>query len=548
MADLYVVVVFCVMFCPLSMIAIFLSVVLNRTLFHKEYWANLIFAVLGGILFYIGYLKDLPIIPLEKAREFIGSMFPFLHWRYHHITLQDWLASDFRTIGATVTAQMLCLFLAAQTPEKIMEREEMRRQCAKMHKQKIEYVPTKNQICFGVSGSGKTVFLSKSIEEILLQDPDAAIIVVDGKGSCERYSLHYNLQIIAKKTGKKLRIINGTDNDDLGQDLVYDFLADVANPDIMKDLVMTLIDDPEVDASAASYHYKIMTERYILVFIEFMVKHKVDVTLLNLTQILDPDDLENAFSYIDADVNAQTEIMTFARRNWADVRANVEKLKMLLTGQGRKLFMGDGERINLRSAFDEGAIILVLADTMSMSSIASRLVLTCTQDLRLLIGQRLTGKADLSRSLYVFYDEINSYRSTTGLIFDIYSKCRSAGKTVMTIATQSTYDVIALFEGCYEKLLNTANRFVLFRQHGNAAEAAATMFGTESSVSVTSRSSDMQITGESSNTLERSFIVHPDTIRKLKKNHGFLLDMDNEEHKQLQYFKNKFVKNDAKKR
>lgn len=541
MFGLYVISAICLIICPLSAGSVIIAVTLNRSVFRGRYWGYMILTLIGFVIFYIGYWIGDPIIPFMVIREYIGSMFPTLGWQVNHINIRTWLLSDLRTIGSTVVATMVSLYLATRTPERMMMDEERRREQAKLHVQRIDYIPKRSQLIVGVSGAGKSAFIGKTIEEILRKDPDAFIVVVDGKGSTEKYSLHYSCKIIAEKTKKGLLILNGTNNEDL-DGTVYDFLDQVESSDAMKDMIMALEDDPTIKASAGSQHYHVMTERYLLEIIELMLYGGIDVTLYNSMKITDPLDLENALEYMNIDADKKTAILKFAQEHWEDVKANIEKIKMFLRGQGSKIFMGAGKRTNIRKAYREGAIVLVLADEMSMPSLASKLVQLVTMDIRNLVAGRLTGKIDMDRKVYVIYDEFSSYTSSIPLVKSLYARARSAD-TILSLATQSCSDLIALGDGWFDTIVDTADRFVVFRQNsGEAAEAAATIFGTELHVTGTARSSEMQTTGEASNTVDRSFIVSPDMIRNLKVNHGFLLDKTKKESLQLKYFKNRFVK------
>ena len=147
----------------------------------------------------------------------------------------------------------------------------------------------------------------------------------------------------------------------------------------------------------------------------------------------------------------------------------------------------------------------------------------------------------MDKTVYVFYDEFSSYISSIPLIRSIYAKCRSSN-TIMTLATQSCADIIGISKEWFDILANTADRFIVFRQHAASAGAAASLFGTEGHVTQTSRTSDMASTGESSNTADRSFVISPDTIRNLPANLGILLDKTLPQQRQIKCFKNKFLK------
>ena len=109
----------------------------------------------------------------------------------------------------------------------------------------------------------------------------------------------------------------------------------------------------------------------------------------------------------------------------------------------------------------------------------------------------------------------------------------------MTLATQSASDIIGIGSGWFDSIINTCDRFVVFRQNGQESpEACANLFGTELHVTTTARSNDFDFTGEASNTADREFIVHPDTIRNLKNNYGILFD---KKQNKISFFKNEFI-------
>lgn len=531
----------CVIISPVSILTIILAMILNHTVFKYKYWGNLIVGLVGLSVAYIGYTKHTAIIPLLKTREIIATIFPSLKWDFVHIGIKEWILSDLCTIGAMTTLEMLFLYIATRTPENMIIEEERSREQAKMKKKRIDYIPTRSQVVFGVSGAGKSAYIGKEIEEILKTEKDAFIVVVDGKGSIEKYSLYYSCRKIAEKLGKRLIILNGTGNNDLGG-ILYDFLEGVEASDAMMDMVLSLLDDPTVKASSGSEHYKTMTQRYILKMIDFMRAYDIDVTLTNLMKILDPADLDIALDQININADKKSEIKKFTEDNWSDVRANVEKIKMFLQGQGKNIFTGNGERMNLRKAYENRDMVLVLADELSMPSLAVKLVSLVAYDLRNLVAERLTARTDMENKIFAFFDEFSSFTSAVPIIASLYARTRSAD-TIMTLATQSCSDIIGLGGGWFQRLIDTADRFVIFRQQSpEAAEAAASIFGTELHVTSTARSSELQATGEASNTADRRFTVSPDMIRNLPVNHGFLLDKTKKPDEQIKYFKNKFVK------
>ena len=528
---------------PLSGLIVFVTKVIAKFVPPLRKWTTPFLLLVGVILVGIGIAKQSPCIPFMCVKSLIAHVDPkFLvgNLQYRQVTIIDYLISDWRTLGVCVIVGALSIFATRFTPDNLLLRYESRKESRRQHLSKIDRVSKSNQLCFGVSGAGKTAYLSRMIQDTLETDPQSCIIVVDGKGSTERYSLYDNLMKLSNKYNRPLVLLNGTTNNNLGG-VVYDFLDDVTTADSAKDMVMSLIVDPTVEQSAGSEHYRVMTEAYVLAVIRFMMSHEIDVTLSNVLQLLYPDNLKSLTDCTEnIDLTERDELIQRMDNAWNDVKSNVEKLRMFLDGQGQQIFVGDcsQERFNIRTAYQKGAIVLVLADEMSLPSLSQKLVNLVSMDVRTLVAGRLTGTIDMSNHVYVVYDEFTSYVSALPTVRSIYARCRSA-EVSLTLATQSASDIIGLGSGWFESIINTCDRFIVFRQNGaESPEACANLFGTELHVTTTARSSDFDFTGEASNTADREFVVHPDTIRNLPNNQGILYD---KKKNILAFFKNTFI-------
>lgn len=528
---------------PLSGLIVFVTKVIAKFVPPLRKWTTPFLLLVGTVLLIFGIITNPCCIPFEWVKSLIvhaDTLGLLSRIHYQPVSLFDYLISDCRTLGVCIIVGSLSIFATRFTPDNLLLRYESRKESRRQHLSKIDRVSKSNQLCFGVSGAGKTAYLSRMIQDTLESDPQAFICVVDGKGSTEKYSLYDNLSKLSAKYNRPLVVLNGTTNNNLGG-VVYDFLEGVTNADSAKDMIMSLIVDPTVEQSAGSEHYTVMTEAYILVIIRYMMSHAIDVTLLNVLQLLYPENIKSVLeSTDDVDLSERDELLQRIDNSWNDVKSNVEKLRMFLDGQGQQIFVGDGtqERFNIRSAYKSGTIVLVLADEMSMPSLAQKLVNLVSMDVRALVAGRLTATIDLSNHVYVIYDEFTSYVSALPTIRSIYARCRSA-EVSLTLATQSASDIIGLSSGWFDSIINTCDRFVVFRQNGQESpEACANLFGTELHVTTTARSNDFDFTGEASNTTDREFIVHPDTIRNLKNNFGILFD---KKQNKKSFFKNEFI-------
>lgn len=542
MPELYLVAGILMIVCPISGLLYGAGLALNRFVFHRRRWGTLIVAGIGAIFLAVGIAANVHIVPWELLKALIARLDTFhLLPEIEHIPVSvwRWIVSDFLTIGAALLIESGSLALAKLTPERMMIADEQRRERRRRRLKRISHVPKTGQLIFGTTGSGKTAYVNKSLDEILRRDPNAFIAVADGKGSVEQFSLYDSMKIIANRYGKRLLILNGTANDALGG-CTYDFLAGIATADQALDLIMALLDNPTVQASAGSEHYRTATESYILNVIEFMFRHKTAVTLMNVVQLLDPENLEAFMQQIEIEPDERAALKKMTEQNWSAVQSNVLKLQMFLRGQGKNIFVGSPEkpRTNLRQAYERGDMVLLLADEMSMPSLAGKLVQLFSQDMRNLVAGRENNTIDMHRKVYCYMDEFSSYVSAVPIIASLYARARSA-EVVMCLATQSCSDIIGLGAAWFDKLCDCTSEFVFFRQNSaTAAEAVAGIIGTEWAVTATARSQNLMITGEASNTLAKQFRVHPDVIRSLPVNEGIKYNKRSET---IKFFKNTFV-------
>lgn len=528
---------------PLSGLIVFSIKLIGKFVPSLRKWTTPFLLFVGTILLLVGIITNPCCIPFECVKSLILQADPlglFNRITYQPFSLFNYLISDCRTLGVCVIVGALSIFATRFTPDNLLLRYESHKESKRQHLSKIDRVSKSNQLCFGVSGAGKTAYLSRMVQDTLESDPQAFICVVDGKGSTEKYSLYDNLNKLSVKYKRPLVLLNGTTNNNLGG-VVYDFLDGIETADTAKDMIMSLIIDPTVEQNAGSEHYRIMTESYVLAVIRFMMNHEIDVTLSNVLQLLYPDNLKSLIdSTDDVELSERDELLQRIDNTWNDVKSNVEKLRMFLDGQGQSIFVGnDGqERFNIRTAYQNAAIVLVLADEMSMPSLSQKLVNLVSMDIRALVAGRLTGTIDMNHHVYVVYDEFTSYVSALPTVRSIYARCRSA-EVSLTLATQSASDIIGLGAGWFDSIINTCDRFIVFRQNGaESPEACANLFGTELHITTTARSSDFDFTGEASNTADRQFIIHPDVIRSLPNNHGILYD---KKKNFLAFFKNIFI-------
>ena len=293
---------------------------------------------IAGVLLLIGYMTHAPYLPpmiLYLWGVLTGRVIPV-----RAEFLRIWLYGSLSSLGLAILTEQLCVLFLSLTPERLMLMAENKRLRQKLRRQKISFLPSRSQSVVGVSGGGKSAFIGRSMEEIIIDDikngNHSMLVIVDGKGSSEKYSLHYSATLLSQKYDVPLTLINCSGNKKLGG-IVYDFLDGVTSANAAKELIMTLIDDPLIQASAGSEHYRTMTVRYLLEIIDCFHRFNIDVTLHNVLTFSAPDDLEAVLTSVGAPQDEICKIKEFADYAWPSVRDNIEKLRIYLKAEGAEL-------------------------------------------------------------------------------------------------------------------------------------------------------------------------------------------------------------------
>jgi len=122
-------------------------------------------------------------------------------------------------------------------------------------------------------------------------------------------------------------------------------------------------------------------------------------------------------------------------------------------------------------------------------------------------------------------DEINAYATTA--LTDLVNKSRSAGVTCV-LATQSLSDLdFACGEAYKEQIIENCNNYIVMRQNsGVNAEKWANILGTRATMEVThqlqQRGLETSETGFGSARRVREYILHPDEIKALQTEKGYI--------------------------
>ena len=164
MTGFITIIILCVLLCPLSLVFIAFSAIINHIRGSNHGAGELITAAIGAVLLFIGFYHSQPYIPPVLHQLFTDITQSHALQPQQLITL--WLKGNLTTLGIATIIEQLCIFFLSMTPERMMLLAEERNVKRKLRRQKIDYVPTRSQVIYGVSGAGKVLLSEKLLKRL----------------------------------------------------------------------------------------------------------------------------------------------------------------------------------------------------------------------------------------------------------------------------------------------------------------------------------------------------------------------------------------------
>jgi type IV secretory pathway TraG/TraD family ATPase VirD4 len=189
--------------------------------------------------------------------------------------------------------------------------------------------------------------------------------------------------------------------------------------------------------------------------------------------------------------------------------------------------------------YEKNACILVIINAQSYADFAYELGALVIQDIKKLIGHISSlGKSDRKHTLVVF-DELGTYLSDE--VLHIYNKGRSAGIQAVGMV-QSLSDLEKNSPLLKNQIIENCNIFISFRTNDpDGADQISKIFGTEDSLEITHKIDGPYKSGSGTAKLVDKFKVHPNAIKELPDNVGYVyVKGENSDQKPLR-FTNRFV-------
>lgn len=505
----------------------------------KKYQRGLIFLGVGSFLLVIRYFlgglttETLLEIPLLKEIYSIINSIKIKAFNFESIKNWSWL------LKITLLSSGLSMFsyglgVLSQPKTQIEELDEIRKDEETKHQKSLpsdKVLDTKSRahlFAIGTTGSGKTANILRYVENAIKNGQPT--IIVDGKGGTKEHDLATVSRKLAKKYGRKVYLVNQSD---LSNTNPYNPFSDLSATEV-KDMLVSM-------SEWESDHYRNLASRYWQIMLSIMIDNNITPIFENIILFSDPenflkvlDELKTRGQIDDERYLKAVNIANSEAGKQAEI--SISRSAVVYEGDGSKLF-GDRFGFNMRSAFKENAVVIVLLNEFSYGDFARSTGQLVLEDIKSLIGRLLSGEYEEQETLLVL-EELGVYVNNG--IEGLLNRSRSAGvKTIVSM--QTTADVDKENPDLTRQIIGNCNDFMIMRvTDQDSAETMAKLIGTEKGIQKTSRTSEGINTGESSNKLVDQFRISPNEIKNFPSLFGIYYTKNKPN--EVKRFKTKFVK------
>lgn len=498
----------------------------------KKYQRGLIFLGVGAVLLVIRYflggltaetLLEIPLFSIIKAFDLESIK----NWSWlFKITL----------LSSGLSIFSYGLFVLTQPKTQKEELDEIRKDEETKHNKSLpsdkvlDMRSRAHLFAIGTTGSGKTANILRYVENSIKKGQPT--IIVDGKGGTKEHDLATVSQKLAKKYGRKVYLINQSDLSN----------TDPYNP--FSDLSATEVKDMLVSMSEwESDHYKNLASRYWQIMLSIMIEYNIITTFESIILFSEPknflkvlDEIKKSGEIDDEKYRKAVNIANSEAGKQAEI--SISRSAVVYEGDGSKLF-GDRDHLgfNMRLAFEENAVVIVLLNEFSYGDFARSTGQLVLEDIKSLISRLLKGEYEEQETLLVL-EELGVYVNNG--IEGLLNRSRSAGvKTIVSM--QTTADVDKENPDLTRQIIGNCNDFMVMRVvDQESAETMAKLIGTEKGIQKTSRTSEGIGTGESSNKLVDQFRISPNEIKNFPSLYGIYYTKNKPN--EVKRFKTKFIK------
>lgn len=502
----------------------------------KKNQRGLLFLAIGAILlavrFLLGGFSAETIFEIPIAKEFYSIIDTF-KTTFHLKVSWSWLTTlTLFSIGLSTFSYGLSVLTQAKTQkeelDEIRKDEETKHQKSLPSDRVLDARSRAHLFAIGTTGSGKTANILRYVENSIKNGQPT--IIVDGKGGTKEHDLATVSQKLAEKYGRTVYLVNQSDLSN----------TDPYNP--FSDLSATEVKDMLVSMSEwESDHYKNLASRYWQIMLSIMIDNNITPTFEKIILFSEPenflqvlDELKKSEQIDDERYLKAVNIANSEAGKQAEI--SISRSAVVYEGDGAKLF-GDHWGFNVRSAFEENAVVIVLLNEFSYGDFARSTGQLVLEDIKSLISRLLSGEYEEQETLLVL-EELGVYVNDG--IEGLLNRSRSAGvKTIVSM--QTTADVDKVNPDLTRQIIGNCNDFLIMRvSEQDSAETMAKLIGTEKGIQKTSRTSEGMSTGESSNKLVDQFRISPNEIKNFPSLFGIYYTKNRPN--EIKRFKTKFIK------
>ena len=503
----------------------------------KKYQRGLIFLGVGAFLlvirYFLGGLTAETLFEIPVVKELYSIINSLKALNFDSIKDYSWVLKvtllssglSFFTYGLAVLSQPRT---QKEELDEIRKDEETKHQKSLSSDKVLDTRSRAHLFAIGTTGSGKTANILRYVENSIKNGQPT--IIVDGKGGTKEHDLATVTQKLAKKYGREVYLVNQSDLSN----------TDPYNP--FSDLSATEVKDMLVSMSEwESDHYKNLASRYWQIMLSIMIDNDITPTFEKIILFSVPENFLQVLHELkkseQIDDQRYLKAVTIANSEAGkQAEISISRSAVVYEGDGSKLF-GDHFGFNMRSAFEENAVVIVLLNEFSYGDFARSTGQLVLEDIKSLISRLLSGEYEEKETLLVL-EELGVYVNNG--IEGLLNRSRSAGvKTIVSM--QTTADVDKENPDLTRQIIGNCNDFMIMRvTDQDSAETMAKLIGTEKGIQKTSRTSEGISTGESSNKLVDQFKISPNEIKNLPSLFGIYYTK--EKPNEVKRFKTKFIK------
>ena len=507
----------------------------------KKYQRGLIFLGVGAFLlvirFFLGGLSVEALLEIPILKELYSILNSLKAFNFETIkeTIKDWswiFKITLLSSGLSFFTYGLAVLTQPQTQkeelDEIRKDEETKHQKSLTSDKVLDMKSRAHLFAIGTTGSGKTANILRYVENSIKNGQPT--IIVDGKGGTKEHDLATVTQKLAKKYGRKVYLVNQSN---LSKTDPYNPFSDLSATEV-KDMLVSM-------SEWESDHYKNLASRYWQIMLSIMIEHNIRTTFESIILFSQPenflqvlDELKKSGQIKDEQYRKAVNIANSEAGKQAEI--SISRSAVVYEGDGSKLF-ADHLGFNMRSAFKENAVIIVLLNEFSYGDFARSTGQLVLEDIKSLISRLLSGEYEEQETLLVL-EELGVYVNNG--IEGLLNRSRSAGvKTIVSM--QTTADVDKENPDLTRQIIGNCNDFMIMRvTDQDSAETMAKLIGTEKGIQKTSRTTEGISTGESSNKLVDQFRVSPNEVKNFPSLFGIYYTKNRPN--EVKRFKTKFIK------